>query len=187
MKLFIVDTETDNANPQVANILEVGIASVDLATGNIELLFDTLVCPPELEGMEGWLDCWFIRTSGVHPDLIRSVPKFVDIKDSIEAYLSIGPVTAFNLSFDLQVLNKHGVRVPQTWPCLMLTTKNILKLPGYYGDWKYPKFSEAYRWFFPKEPFEEKHRAGHDALHEAKLALSLYRRGFFWHQVKGIK
>ena len=181
MMILVVDTETDNVKPYLANILEIGMASVDLSSGKIELLFDTLVCP---EGPEYWCSCWFINNSGVDPDLVRHAPKFADIKDGIEAYLSIAPVTAFNLSFDLQVLNKHYVRAPMTWPCLMLTTKNILKLPGHYGDWKFPKFSEAWDYFFPTEPFEEKHRAGHDALHEAKLALALYQRGYFKRQVK---
>ncbi|MDD5510645.1 MAG: 3'-5' exonuclease [Dehalococcoidales bacterium] len=181
MKIFIVDTETDNVKPQLANILEIGMASLDLETGKIELLFDTLICPP---GPETWTNCWFMNHCGLDPEFIRTAPKFTDIKTGIEAYLSFGPITAFNLSFDLQVLYKHGVRAGHTWPCLMLTTKDILKLPGRYGDWKYPKFSEAYNWFFPETPFEEKHRAGHDAIHEAKLAYALYKRGYFNRRVK---
>lgn len=181
MKIYVVDTETDNVKPQYANILEIGMACVDLSSGNIELLFDSLVCPP---GPEAWCDCWFMNHAGIDPKLVRAAPKFTDIKDGIEAYLSLGPITAFNLSFDLQVLNKHYVRAPMTWPCLMLTTKDILKLPGRYGDWKYPKFSEAWSFFFPTEPFEEKHRAGDDALHEAKLALALYQRGYFKRQIR---
>ena len=127
MMIMVVDTETDNVKPYLANILEIGMASVDLSSGKIELLFDTLVCP---EGPEYWCSCWFMNNSGVDPDLVRHAPKFADIKDGIEAYLSIAPVTAFNLSFDLQVLNKHYVRAPMTWPCLMLTTKTSSSCPG---------------------------------------------------------
>ncbi|MDD5700454.1 MAG: exonuclease domain-containing protein [Dehalococcoidales bacterium] len=175
MKIFVVDTETDNVKPQYANILEIGLASVDLSTGETELLWDTLVHPP---GLEWWCDCWFMQHSRVDPEQVRSAPTMEEMKYGVEAYLSLWPVTAFNLHFDQQVLFRHGVKIPTTWPCLMLTTKDILKLPGRYGDYKYPKFSEAWQYFFPDEPFEEKHRAGHDALAEAKLALALYQRGY---------
>jgi hypothetical protein len=36
----------------------------------------------------------------------------------------------------------------------------------------------AWAHFFPGQPFEERHRAGHDVLHEAKLAIALYQSGF---------
>jgi hypothetical protein len=181
MQIFIVDVETDNVKPQLANIMEMGMASLDLGTGKIELLFDTLIHPP---GLELWTDCWFMQHSGVDPELIRKAPAFIDIKTGVEAYLTLGPVTAFNLSFDLQVLKKHDVHAFHTWPCLMLTTKDILKLPGRYGDWKYPKFSEAWSFFFPDTPLEDSQRAGSDALHEATLAFALYQKGYFNRKVK---
>lgn len=179
MRIFVVDVETDSVKPQLANILEIGMASVDLSTGEIELLFDTLVCPPGLDGMEPWLNCWFMQNSHVDPADIRKAPKLADLKVGIEAYLALGPVTAYNLSFDLAVLNHNGIVTGQTWSCLMLTTKDILKLPGRYGDYKYPKFSELFSYFSPNTPFIEKHRAGYDSIHEARLALVLYQRGFF--------
>jgi DNA polymerase III alpha subunit (gram-positive type) len=183
MRIFVVDVETDSVKPQLANILEIGMASVDLDTGQIELLFDTLVCPPGLDGMEPWLNCWFMQNSHVDPDLIRKAPKLADIKTGIEAYLALGPVTAYNLSFDLAVLNHNGIETHQTWPCLMQTAKFACKIPGKFG-YKLPKFSEAWAFFYPNEPFEEKHRAAYDAMHEAQLALSLSRRGYFWRQMK---
>ena len=176
MKIYVVDTETDNVKPELANILEIGMASVDLLNGQVELLFDTFVCP---NGGQGWQDCWFMINSSLDADLIRRAPKLSDMEYGLQAYLDLGPVTAFNLSFDRRVLARNGFHIGDTWPCLMLTAKDILKLPGFYGDYKYPKFSEAWRYFFPNDLFEEKHRAGHDALHEAMLALTLYQRGYF--------
>jgi len=177
MNILVVDVETNSVNPQRADILEVGMAMVELATGATELLVDTLINPdcPESE----WLHCWFMEHSGINPDEIRQAPKFAAVKEEIQQHLLEYPVTAFNRSYDHQVLYRHGVKLPKLWPCLMLTCKDILKLPGFHGDFKYPKFSEAWNWFFPGEYFNEKHRAGHDVMHEARLAVALYQGEYF--------
>ena len=86
------------------------------------------------------------------------------------------PITAYNIDFDFSILIRHGVKITEPWPCLMLTCAPILKLPG-SGDYKYPKFSEAWHHFFPDESLVDTHRAGPDAINEAKLALELYRGG----------
>jgi len=177
MNILVVDTETTGVNPQRAHILEVALASVDMATGATELPVDTLINPdcPESE----WLGCWFMDHSHLDPAEIRRAPKFAAVKEEIQQHLLEYPVTAFNRSYDHQVLYRHGVRLPKLWPCLMLTCKDILKLPGFRGDYKYPKFGEAWSWFFPGQPFEEKHRAGHDVMHEARLACALFQGGYF--------
>lgn len=179
MNLYVVDVETDSVKPELANILEIGLASVNIGSGETELIFDTLVCPEQMPGMETWLNCWFLEHSGVSPDEIRSAPKFADLKLGIQGWLTLAPVTAYNLHFDLQILARHGVNPKRTWPCLMQTAKYALKMPGEYRDYKYPSFAEAWRYFLPDEPFEERHRAGHDALHEAKLAFKIHQRGLF--------
>ncbi|MFH0809821.1 MAG: 3'-5' exonuclease [Pseudomonadota bacterium] len=175
LKILVVDVETTSTNPQRAHILEVGLVSVDLSTGQVDTLVDTLVCP-ECDEAE-WLGCWFMSNSKVDPELVRCAPNFASLRPTIQEQLLALPVTAFNRSYDVQVLFRYQVQVPKRASCLMLACKDILCLPGHYGDYKYPKFSEAWGYFFPDQPFEDKHRAGHDSIHEAKLAVELYRRG----------
>ncbi len=175
MKILVVDVETNSTNPQRAHILEIAVARVDLGSGLIEVLVDTLVHPDCPE--EEWLDCWFMQHSGLSPDDIRRAPAFSAVKEEIQRHMVL-PITAFNKSFDLTILRRHGVQVASQWPCLMERCKYILRLPGYRGDWKYPNFSEAWGYFFPCEPFDEKHRAGHDVRHEARLAVALYQGGY---------
>lgn len=176
LNILVVDLETTSINPRQADILEVGLANVDLGSGKIELVSDTLICPESDE--EGWLECWFMANSKLDPEVVRQAPKFSSVRKEVQRQVSELPVTAFNLNYDVQVLHRHQVQVPKRAPCLMLVCKDILCLPGYYGDYKYPKFSEAWQYFFPNEPFEEKHRAGYDAIHEARLAIALYERGY---------
>lgn len=174
-KILVVDLETTSTNPQRAHILEVGLALVDLATRLIEPLIDTLVCP-ECDEAE-WIDCWFMANSKLDPELIRQAPKFASIKEGLQEHLLALPVTAFNRGYDVSVLVRHQIQVPRRAPCLMLACKDVLCLPGFYGDYKYPKMSEAWGHFFPGEPFQDSHRAGQDAIHGARLAVELYRRG----------
>ena len=173
-ELLIIDTETDSVRPEVANILELAMAKLNLESGEIEIIFDSLIRP---ESSNDWRDCWFMDNSHIPQTTIEQAPIFSEVKEQF-AKLLTAPVTAFNISYDRTVLRRHGIALVNLWPCLMLTCKPILKLPGYYNDYKYPKFSEAWRYFFPQEPFEEKHRAGWDVSHEAALAFALYQKGY---------
>ncbi len=175
-RILVVDLETTSTNPQYADILEIALVSVDLSDGQVQPIIDTLVCP-ECDDEE-WLECWFMSNSKLDPDLIRRAPKFAAVRGVLQEQANTLPVTAFNRSYDIQVLYRHQVRTLMRAPCLMLTCKDVLCLPGYHGDYKYPKFSEAWSYFFPGQAFEDKHRAGHDATHEAKLAAAMYSRGF---------
>ena len=172
-ELLIIDTETDSTNPDAANILEISMAKVDLESGQVEVVFDSLILPET----NNWRDCWFMQNSHLPESSIETAPKFSEVKDKFAALLT-APVTAYNLFYDRRVMRRHGLPIENVWPCLMRTCTSILKLPGYYGDYKYPKFTEAWNHFFPQEPFTEKHRAGWDAAHEAKLAHKLYQQGY---------
>ncbi len=177
MKIVVVDTETTSTDPGVANIMEVGIATADLHSGEVNLLMDSLVCPDCPEDL--WRTCWFMEHARLDPRKILGAPRFEEIAPLIDRCFAVGPVTAFNLGYDWQVLKRHGVTPSLVLPCLMLLTKDILKLHGRYDDWKYPKFAEAWEYFFPNEPLEENHRAGHHAMHAARMALALYYAGYF--------
>jgi Exonuclease len=179
MKILIVDTETDSPKPQEAQMLQCAIARLDLDTGETKLVFDSFIRP---QGGNGWRNCWFLTNANIPEAVIEAAPPFSQVKAQVEEILQTAPVTAYNLAYDLQVLYRAGCfreQRPNVWPCLMLTCTPICKLPGKYGDRKYPKFIEAYSRFFPNEHFEEKHRAGYDVMQEAKLAYALDQKGYF--------
>lgn len=172
--LLIVDVETDSNHPHHAHILEIAVARLNLGTGTVELPVDTLVRPDCPE--DNWHGCWFMENSGVPAKLIRQALTFDSIRPRLESEIQ-GPITAYNTEFDFTVLGRHGVDIPKPWPCLMLTCTPILRLPG-RSDYKWPKFSEAWHHFFPHERLTESHRAGPDAVNEAKLAFELYKGGY---------
>jgi DNA polymerase III subunit epsilon len=173
--ILIVDCETDSPKPQQAQMLEIAIARLNLDNGEAQLAFDSFIRPQ----YDGWRDCWFVQNAKIPESVIDIAPPIEVVREQIVGILDSAPVTAYNLSFDLQVLFRHGVKIKQVWPCLMLTCKPILKLPGYYGDWKFPKFEEAWAHFFPRDSYSQQHRAGSDVLQEAKLAYALDQKGYF--------
>ncbi len=175
--VLIVDLETTSTNPQRAHILEVGAALLDLDNMQVQILVDSLVRPDCPE--EEWLCCWFMNNANLAPEQVRAAPSWAQVSPRIKELCAAWPVTAFNRSYDIQVLYRHGVPTPMRAPCLMLAAKDVCRLPGWSGDYKYPKFAEAWREFFPEEPFEEKHRAGYDAVHEARLCGAMYARGLW--------
>ena len=173
--LLIIDIETDSLNTRSAHILELGVASLDLGSGKIDLLIDTFVRPDCSEN--SWNQCWYMNNSGVSAEDIRDAPDFNVIRPQLENELKY-PATAYNNEFDFSILAQHGIKILQPWPCLMRTCTPILKLPGKYGDYKFPKFIEAWHHFFPHERLVDAHRAGADAINEARLAFELYRGGY---------
>jgi len=175
MKITVVDLETDGVDPRTCQVLEVGIAVADLEAGTSELAFESLVCPPHF----GWEDCWFMQHAFLDRKDILEAPRFEEIKPKLEELMLVNPVTAYNLAFDLRIIYRHGISVPKQWPCLMQSAKPILRLPPYRGDWKYPKFSESWHYFFRTTPLEDAHRAGPDAVNEGKLLIQMAKMGHF--------
>lgn len=76
-------------------------------------------------------------------------------------------IVAFNIDFDRLIIRSEIARFQKlsTDPfdhrcrCAMLEAKDHCKLPGQYGDFKWPKLSEAHQHFFGKP-----HDGAHDAL-----------------------
>ena len=58
----------------------------------------------------------------------------------------------------------------------MESTKAYFKVRNTKGHIKGPSVMEAYKILFPDEVYDEKHRGGDDAMHEAKMLLEMVKR-----------
>jgi DNA polymerase III epsilon subunit-like protein len=67
------------------------------------------------------------------------------------------------LSYDL----KRYKSIPRV--CTMLSTMNILKLPGKYGNYKWPKLDESYKYLVDPSGF----KGAHDALADVKACKAV--------------
>lgn len=176
MMIGIVDIETTDFFGRGGHIVEVGIASLDTETGEVRTVFDSVCREPGMTAKER--KAWIFSNSDLTVEQVRAAPLLVDLHSDIQkAFDSFDAVTAYNKSFDLTFLLDRGFEVKKEWPCPMKVATPICKLPGKYKDYKWPSVEEAWKHFYPDEPYVELHRGADDAAHEAKIVFALHKLG----------
>lgn len=183
-KILVIDIETTGFLDQGGSIVEVGMVALDLENGTVDVVFDS-VCREDMltakhrEEPMGWI----FRNSSLTIEAVREAPRWEPVARDIQRIIDSYPLgcTAYNRQFDISFLESRGIRFGRLLPCPMIVSTNICKLPksGGLPGYKWPRFEEAWAWFFPDIPYVEAHRGADDALHEAKLIMELYRLGLF--------
>jgi len=178
VKIAIIDLETTGFLDKGGFIVEVGIASLDTDTGDVSPAFDS-VCREE--GMTAKdREAWIFTNSTLTVEAVRNAPLFPTIKDEIDRIIHAHDgATAFNKAFDFNFLRWRDLTVRNEIECPMLLATNVCRLPGFYGKYKWPKVEEAWKHFFPNEPYTEAHRGLDDAMHEARIVHALWKMGLF--------
>jgi DNA polymerase-3 subunit epsilon len=182
-KILVLDIETSGFKNQGGSIVEIGIVELNLETGEVKELYDSL-CKEDrfdethTEGKFGWI----FEHSDLTFEEVMKAPEFGVVKNQVQSILDKYPLgcTAFNNSFDFGFLRDRGIKI-KGLPCPMILSTSICKLPNRngYGGYKWPKVEEAYDHFFPDNDYTEKHRGMDDAKHEAKIVFELWEMGIF--------
>lgn len=179
-KILILDIETTGFSHSKCSIVEVGIVSLDLDTGDKEILFDKVMHEDKTTKQE--LDAsWIIKNTDMTTREILSSNTFDFYKEEIQSIVDgyeLGS-TAFNNAFDNGFLESRGVIFKRKLSCPMKLSTNICKIPGRYGNYKWPNVQEAYDFFKGENDYIEKHRGADDAYHEADIVYELYKRNIF--------
>ena len=179
-KILIIDIETTGWLTDGGSIVEIGAVELDLDTSEITEVFNSLCREKILTAKHR--DAWIFHNSDLTPDMVREAPEFEKIKEPFQKIVNSYPAgaTAYNRSFDISYLQDRLIAFPKLLPCPMILSTEICKLPGKYANsFKWPKVEEAFNYFFPDFPYNERHRAAHDALHEAMIVYKLYDIGAF--------
>ena len=182
MKILVVDIETSGFDLVKDVIFEIGIVQLDLETGDIVKLFDEPVREPHLCGNHR--DAWIFSNSDMTPEYVRNaqpLENYRNILNDIFSNEGLNGMTAFNRNFDFGFLKHRKFKLPKPLPCPMLLSTDILKIKNTYGrrGYKWPSAQEAWDYYFPNEPYVEKHRGADDARIEAKIIYEMYKRGIF--------
>lgn len=87
-------------------------------------------------------------------------------------------VIAHNISFDLEMMRIMSARVKKeerekltpNYVCTMKSSVPICKIPGKYGNFKWPNLTEAYKTLVDPEGFEK----AHTALADVRACVAVY-------------
>lgn len=168
--ILIVDLETTNIEPSKGYIVEVGVTSLNIITGERRNLLDSVCHQTGITRS----DCdrsWIVNNSTLTTEDIRRSPHFdtLGVQELINEYPR--GITAFNSAFDFKHLEHAGIVIPNKLPCIMKALTQEVGALNKAGRVKWPKVDEAWQHFFPGDSYLETHRGGDDAYHEGALAF----------------
>lgn len=179
-KILIIDIETSGFNYIKDVIFEIGLVELSLTSGEITILFDSLVREPHLSAKHR--DAWIFQNSDMTVEAVREAPTMEEIRPIVQSiFYRYDGMTAFNRNFDFGFMRNRNFKLPKELPCPMLVSTDIIKLPnknGYLG-YKWPSAQEAWDYYFPDFPYVEKHRGADDARIEAMIVAKMYQLGQF--------
>jgi len=173
MKILVVDLETTGFYQNSDAIVEIGIALVDTVTKKIELVFDNVVKDKKFNAKRH-KNSWIFQNTNLKVEDVENANPLDDYFDKIQDLFDTYKMTAYNKSFDIRFLTAAGFKVNDI-KCLMQTAKQYSTYKDKNGKQKTPSVEEIYNQFFMSngEVYIEEHRAGADAIDEAKILLHM--------------
>lgn len=179
MKIAVIDIETTGFLNNGGQIIEVGIAQLNTANGQVTTIFNH-VCH---ESIPIDSDAWIFKNSNLTIEEVEDSETLelmrLGIQDAID---SCDAATAYNKKFDFGFLRSRGFKIESEVTCPMLAATPICKIPNARGGDKWPKVQEAWNFFFPNSDYIEEHRGADDAYHEALILMELIKLGAIHHE-----
>ena len=179
-KILILDIETTGFFGQGGSIVEIGIVDLDLDTGEVTEVFDSLLREDMLTEEHGEKPFgWIFKNSDLTFEEVMDAPLANEVFPKVQEILDQYPLgcTAFNKKFDFGFLLDRELKIKEL-PCPMLISTPVCKIRNSRG-YKWPKVQEAFDFFFPDIEYTEAHRGLDDAKHEAMIVYALYQLGVF--------
>ena len=202
-KILILDVETTSVSPKSGCLLEIGAAELDLVSGKITKVFDSLLLEESFNESHweyliarenGIKDIpyqakgWIFGNSDLITQMIFEAPIAKGVLKQFQEVLNNYPngVTAYNNPFDFGFLESRGLNISVKLDDPMRLLTPYMKLPQRgRSTFKWPKVQEAWDYFFGKTDYVEQHRGADDAIHEAKIVFEMIKRG--WLKVPGFE
>lgn len=180
--ILVVDIETTGFLNNGGKIVEIGMVTLNLATGEVTPVYDSLVReegfgPHHATGRFGWI----FNNSDLTYEEVDAASSLDEQRENIQAFFDQYYATAFNKTFDFDFLRDRGFEIKEL-PCPMKVATPICQLPNQYGykNYKWPTVEEAWAHFFGEETdYVEAHRGCDDAIHEAKIVYRLFELGHY--------
>lgn len=174
MKILVVDIETTGFEVKNDAIVEIGIVLVDTTTKEFEVVFDEPIQHKGKFKLGRHRDSWIFQNTTLTVDDVINAKPLDFYHERIQNLFDTYQMTVYNKSFDVRFLTSAGFKLNHI-KCLMKTARKYSKYRFPNGKIKTPSVEEIYKQFFltESETYFEKHRAGSDAIDEAKILLHM--------------
>ena len=184
----MVDLETTSHDPTINDlrnlensiISEIGIVRLDLETGKIEPVFNSVCRENKTCSAQSWI---FSNSSLTYKDVI-SAEHFQVYKDKLQELFDQYYATSWWHEYDFSRLEhpSRGIRIQYKFWDPTIALRSYLQIPFPDGTgYKSPKVDEAYQYFNPGRTLDHPHRALKDAEIEAQIIFSAVQK---WSELK---
>jgi DNA polymerase III epsilon subunit-like protein len=179
--ILFIDTETtgkfnfkaDVAHPSQPRIVQLAACMADDVLSAPSASFVALICPNRWEIPKEASDIHGHTTEDCQKG---GIPILAALGTLYEMANRCSRVVAHNLDFDYAMIDSESYRSDCANPlqglekyCTMKSATGICKLPGRYGDFKWPTLAETHRHFFGSEPED-----AHDAMGDVLTCMKCY-------------
>ena len=182
--IYVLDTETTGLDgyPQDV-VVDIAICRTDLRKGTVENVYSSIVGYDVSKWNNARKNAWIFQNTDLTLDDVASAPDVTTVAADVRSILRDKNVSTFNTAFDLV---KFLYREPWSLKnvireskCIMLASKNVCKIPGFYEDYKWPRLDEAYSMIVEGDPANicgnQTHRALSDAVMASHILIALHR------------
>ena len=176
MEVAVVDVETTSLRVLRGSIVEIGIIGLDLAKGDLTVLFDHVVRETRFSSKD--MNAWIFLHSTLTYDFVSTASPLQIHRVALQSIFNRYALTSYNREFDIAFLHRAGFTFPRLIPCIMHAAAGVLKLGRFNGKYTYPSLGEAWHFFF-QIPLTNAHRATADAWAACLILLEMYRRGLY--------
>src|SRR4030042_4667816 len=136
MEVAVVDLETTSQRILKGSIVEIGIVSLDLANGELTVLFDHVVRDKRFSSKDR--NAWIFRHSTLTYDFVNTASPLQIHQVALQSIFNLYAVTSYNREFDIPFLRRAGFTFPRQVPCIMRVAAGVLKLGRFNSEFTYP-------------------------------------------------
>lgn len=181
VKIYVIDTETTGLDGYDKDlIVEIAICEVDPLKKEYRKIYDSVVGHNTKNWPYYLKDSWIFGNSNLTLEDVAKAKKQELVAKEIRTILDGKIVTSFNSAFDMDKFllnppwNLHEV-IYRVYPCIMIESTSICKIPGYQG-YKWPSLYEAHVMLCKENKRKTiNHRALDDAIMASEVLIEILK------------
>lgn len=185
-EIYVLDSETTGLKGYpYDHVVDIGVCKVSLQDGTVEEIYSSVVGHDVDSWDQATRGAWIFENTDLTLEEVAAATPAAEVAEKLREILRGQFSTSFNVDFDFRKFLFHPPweleQVISLTPCIMRKAMPICAIPGYYGDYKFPRLQEAYDMIVPGDPAgikgNQTHRALSDAVMASHILIQLERMG----------